>query len=289
MMYLTDGAVRKMQALSWQVGGCLTSQELEREAIEWLFQNVACSYAALTDFPAYFAPTRVIAAPSDVDPAELDRTVREHFAEQEHSDHPLVTHYFYEWHALTPLRMSDLLSDRQLRSTRVYSQVFRPYGVTHQIALVSRRVSPYDNAGYTIMRQGNDFNDEELALAIGLQPILFALHQAIRARSRPDADPAAANRHGLTPAETDVLTLVAAGMTAVAIGHARGTSPRTVRKQLDSIYDKLGRHDRLQATLYARATGILPDARRPADIPQRADETETPNTKAPDTAVRHSR
>lgn len=60
------------------------------------------------------------------------------------------------------------------------------------------------------------------------------------------------------PAEFDVLRLVADGLTAVAIGHIRRTSPRTVRKHLESIYAKLGYHDRLQAVTYARASGLLP-------------------------------
>lgn len=195
--------------------------------------------------------------PYDVDSAAVETSVCEHFAEQPISDHPLVGHYFYRWQALTPLRMSDLLSDRQLRGTRVYSQVFRPVGVTHQIAIVNRRLTPTDNAGYAIMRQGRDFTDEELVLATVIQPVLYALHRAIP-RPLPETERQTAARLGLTPAELDILRLLATGMTAVAIGHARRSSPRTVGKHIQNLYTKLGRHDRLQAVTYARSVGLLP-------------------------------
>ena len=61
---------------------------------------------------------------------------------------------------------------------------------------------------------------------------------------RPSSWPGA-----LTARERVVLTLLSEGMTAVAIAHRLGISPRTVHKHLENIYVKLGVSDRLSAVL----------------------------------------
>ena len=68
-------------------------------------------------------------------------------------------------------------------------------------------------------------------------------------------DPKASGR--LTQRELQVLSLVASGMTAVAIGHSLQISPGTVRKHIENSYSKLNIHDRLQAASYCRQAGLL--------------------------------
>jgi DNA-binding CsgD family transcriptional regulator len=257
MTYLSAAAVRQIQNLSWQLSACRTVPQLETEAVQWLFDNLPCMYAAFTDHPALATSTRIRIVPTDVDKDAIESRVREHFAAHQVTDHPLIAHYFYQWQPVTPLRMSDLLSDRQLRRTRAYNEVLQPLGITHQIALISRRVSPTINAGYTVMRHNRDFSDAELDLTIMLQPMLLALHQAVSVQPQP-APPEVAARLHLTATELEILNLLATGMTAVSIGHARRISPRTVRKHLERIYTKLGMHDRLQAVTYARCIGLVP-------------------------------
>jgi DNA-binding CsgD family transcriptional regulator len=53
--------------------------------------------------------------------------------------------------------------------------------------------------------------------------------------------------HLLTPRETQVLSMVAAGHTNRRIGHRLGLSERTVRKHLENINDKLGTVNRAAA------------------------------------------
>lgn len=62
----------------------------------------------------------------------------------------------------------------------------------------------------------------------------------------------------LTDRELEVLTLMADGLTAVAIGRRLGIAPGTVRKHVEHLYDKLSCHDRLLAVTHARAVGLLP-------------------------------
>jgi DNA-binding NarL/FixJ family response regulator len=72
------------------------------------------------------------------------------------------------------------------------------------------------------------------------------------------ARPADSDRHGLTPREREILTLLARGLTAQGIAHVTGTSVRTVDKHLEHTYRKLGCGDRLTAVLTAQQSGLLP-------------------------------
>jgi DNA-binding CsgD family transcriptional regulator/pimeloyl-ACP methyl ester carboxylesterase len=76
----------------------------------------------------------------------------------------------------------------------------------------------------------------------------------------PSADPAAtavtALDVGLTPRETEVLSLIAKGRTSGEISRELGLSIRTVGRHITNIYDKLGVQGRAEATAYALRHGI---------------------------------
>ena len=61
----------------------------------------------------------------------------------------------------------------------------------------------------------------------------------------------------LSVRETEVLTLAASGLTHKEIATQLGISSRTARNHLAHIYDKLGIHDRAQATLHAARLGLV--------------------------------
>ncbi len=54
----------------------------------------------------------------------------------------------------------------------------------------------------------------------------------------------------LTQREREVLALVVAGLTNKGIGRQLGTTERTVRNQLVSVYQKLGVSSRVGATVW---------------------------------------
>ena len=64
---------------------------------------------------------------------------------------------------------------------------------------------------------------------------------------------------GLTPRQVAVLTLVAEGLTAVAIGHRLHVSSRTVEQHLHHIYERLRVHDRASAVRRACLAGLIQD------------------------------
>ena len=72
----------------------------------------------------------------------------------------------------------------------------------------------------------------------------------------------------VTIRELAVLGLMADGLIAVAIAHRLGISPRTVSRHMESIYRKLGAHDRTTAVLRGQALGLLSARSRAAVQPE---------------------
>jgi DNA-binding CsgD family transcriptional regulator len=190
--------------------------------------------------------------------------------------HPMWTSYRDHANDLAPRRMSDLIARRAWRSHPVYSEIFRPLDVIHQVTVTVAPLLGGSWAGWGFGRSGRDFTDDEMVTATQLQPVLMVLNQmsvrAFRAGGSGAADAAAGrteamDRFGLTPREVHILELLATGLTAQAIGHACRISPRTVRKHLENIYAKLGCHDRLMAARRAADLGLVRSGRPLASWP----------------------
>lgn len=75
--------------------------------------------------------------------------------------------------------------------------------------------------------------------------------QIAKAREALTAEPATLQGYNLTPREMEVLSWVAKGKTNRDIGEILGTSPRTVNKHLEHIFEKLGVETRAAAAALA--------------------------------------
>ena len=144
------------------------------------------------------------------------------------------------------------------RGRRAIRHFLVPYGMEQHLALMYR-VRPIEHRAYVLARCGDDFSDEDLRVAMALQPLLALLDRQISA-------------YGVlpSPAETDlagrelaVVQLLADGLTAASIGVRLGISSRTVHRHLQGAYRKLGTHDRVSAVLAARDAGLLSYAAEP--------------------------
>jgi DNA-binding CsgD family transcriptional regulator len=175
-------------------------------------------------------------------------------------DYPVVASYLGEASAgdWTPRRLSDLVTQQELRKTRAYVELLHPVGADHQLTIPTARPTFDSGRCWAINRSGRDFTDRELELAFRLQPVLAILDRVVVAAVPPDTSgDEAAERLSLTPREREILQRVADGLTAEEIAFLLRISPRTVRKHLEHTYAKLGQHDRLRAVQRARDLAIV--------------------------------
>jgi DNA-binding CsgD family transcriptional regulator len=94
------------------------------------------------------------------------------------------------------------------------------------------------------------FTRQDLTIARHAQPVLTSVDTYLR-RRHPD----------LTARETQVLTLLADGLTGQAMAPRLGISRHTVNRHLEHLYRKLNTTNRLDAVLRAQSLGLLPAAR----------------------------
>ncbi|MBB4742651.1 DNA-binding CsgD family transcriptional regulator [Actinoplanes octamycinicus] len=178
-------------------------------------------------------------------------------------EHPLVRWFSVTGQsaAWTVARVPACLVDRRYGEWRERTESF---GLRHQMA-VPIFYGPAAMAVFVVARQDEDFTDGDVHLAHRLQPLLTGVARQARVLARLAPESSAAGRQAdvtLTGRETAVLALTAHGLTAVAVSHRLGVSPRTVHKHLEHIYAKLRTRDRLSAVLKAGRLGLLPDADR---------------------------
>jgi DNA-binding NarL/FixJ family response regulator len=70
------------------------------------------------------------------------------------------------------------------------------------------------------------------------------------------AEPTASSVEGLTARESEVLTLIAAGLSNAEIGAKLVLSNATIKTHINRIFAKIGARDRAQAVRYAYQAGL---------------------------------
>ena len=135
------------------------------------------------------------------------------------------------------VKPSDFYSARQWHSTGMYSDLFRPQGLEHDLQLCLPDPAEL-SAGpgrtvrvYLYRGPGPDFTERDRALLVLLRPHLHQAFLDAERRRRPVPQ--------LTPRQNELLRLVAAGHTNVQIARRLGISEGTVRTHLENIYERL--------------------------------------------------
>jgi DNA-binding CsgD family transcriptional regulator len=142
-------------------------------------------------------------------------------------------------------RVTDFVTHRQLRRTRIYAQWFRPQGVEHQLT-VGLDAPLWHTKVFLISRaSGRDFTRRDCDVLDVLRPYFAGRYELWRSRQGRTEPVAAAA--GLTSRERDVLDLVADGLTNAEVAQRLWISPGTVRRHLENAYAKLGVHTRTAA------------------------------------------
>jgi DNA-binding CsgD family transcriptional regulator len=253
---LSERDQERVLELSWALAGTRSPTELAVAALEMTYALVGVDEAGFSEVDLRRSVHRVTLFPE----SRITREVlpRFHkFASSRH--HPAFAELSLRGRR-TPFRMSSVIPTKDFVRTELYESVYRPRGLLYQAVVpIHTELEKQTGIGYTFNRGARDFTSSDLRRAYAVQSVLAAHHAALRAQRLPvHGIDAARGGSRLTERETEVLSLVASGMTAEAIGRSLRISPRTVRKHVENSYSKLGVHDRLQAVSYCRRLGLLP-------------------------------
>jgi DNA-binding CsgD family transcriptional regulator len=143
------------------------------------------------------------------------------------------------------LKITDFYSARQWHATGMYCDFYRPQGYEHELQLClpdgsPRTVGPGRTVRLTFFRgSGPDFSERDRAVLTLLRPHLYQAYLDAEHRRHPVPR--------LTPRQTDLLHLVAAGHTNTQIARRLGISKGTVRTHLENIYQRLNVSSRTAA------------------------------------------
>jgi DNA-binding CsgD family transcriptional regulator len=149
----------------------------------------------------------------------------------------------------TVIKIADFYSARQWHSTGMYSDLYWPQGVEHELMLtlpVPPGTSPAPGRTvrlFLFRGPGPDFSEADRALLTLLRP---HLHQAYLDAER--------RRHPLprvTPRQRQLLHLLAAGHTNAQIARRLGLAEGTVRTHLENLYRRLEVSSRTEAAARA--------------------------------------
>jgi DNA-binding CsgD family transcriptional regulator len=141
-----------------------------------------------------------------------------------------------------PLKLSDFLSPALLRRNPWYVEMSRPRGVEYWIK-TWLPAPPGAGRGFFLVRERGrrDFDERDRAVLTLLRPHLASIRERWeRSRSYPH----------LTPRESEVLDLVAEGLSNSEIGARLVISPGTVRRHLENLFEKLGVNTRTAAAAW---------------------------------------
>jgi hypothetical protein len=79
------------------------------------------------------------------------------------AEHPIVAHQVTHSGSDPVLRVSDCISDREFRSTRVYREIFVRQGASYQLAVITATGNPMlSGRSWFINRSIRDFTEAEL-------------------------------------------------------------------------------------------------------------------------------
>jgi DNA-binding CsgD family transcriptional regulator len=151
------------------------------------------------------------------------------------------------------IKIADFYSARQWHSTGMYSDLYQPQGIEHELMLTlpagpGKTPGPGRTLRLFLFREpGTDFSEGDRALLTLLRP---HLHQAyLDAERRRHPLPELTTRHW------QLLDLLAAGHTNTQIARRLGLSEGTVRTHLKNIYERLQVSSRTAAVTRAFPDG----------------------------------
>jgi DNA-binding CsgD family transcriptional regulator len=141
-----------------------------------------------------------------------------------------------------PLKLSDFLTRAELQRNPFCNEFLRPQGLEFQMK-VWLPAPPDVVRGFFFERESGrrDLDERDRAVLALLRPHLASIRERWERRHRPPL---------LTARETDVLELVAEGLTNAEVAAKLVISRTTVRTHLEDVFGKLGVHTRTAAVAW---------------------------------------
>ena len=140
------------------------------------------------------------------------------------------------------LKLSDMLTRRQMRKLEFYWSVWKPLGIDDSLRLWLPAPPGRARVIY-LERSKRNFTERERSLLELLRPAL--------AKMQAKADALRRQNMPLTKRETEILRWIADGRTTREIAAILVLSPHTVRKHIEHILEKLDVHTRSAAVARA--------------------------------------
>ena len=169
-------------------------------------------------------------------------------------DDPFWRHYWASAACSYPTRtgdarrvtlLSDFYSQREWHATPMYTEALSRDGFDHELMCCLTLNGTRSSRIIFFRGPGSDFGERDRMVLALLRPHLVE----ILARRTGAVSTAAAPTPPLTPRQTELLRLVAAGRSTAQIAETLYLSPSTVRKHLENIFDRLDVTNRTAAVM----------------------------------------
>ena len=164
-------------------------------------------------------------------------------------DHPFTQHALAHGDTGT-LALSDFMTLRQMRRTRLFREVLEPMGFRRLIAIGS--FGGPGAATLTLARGegARDFSPRDRQMLETLRPHFDQARSNLDRETRLRANRAASLKaHGLTPRETEIALWLAQGKSNPEIAGILDTPVRTIEKHVERVLDKMGAENRNSAAV----------------------------------------
>jgi len=129
---------------------------------------------------------------------------------------------------------TEVFSARERRTLPFYVDIVRPQGITAQVSATSDFQQQSQSVMYLCRHDGARFRERQLEALRRIVP-LIGLAQAALAARRPTPPPLE-----MTPREEQITGYLCRGFRNQDIARVLGTSPSTVRNQLQRLFEKAG-------------------------------------------------
>lgn len=164
--------------------------------------------------------------------------------------HPLCLHQV-RTRDLSAAKLTDFLTLRQLRRTEVYREWYGFFGIDRELVAAIPSPPSHKKTFAFHRAAGRDFSERDRQMVNLLRPHLTRLYEIARLRQLLDRRSLSDHDLPLTPREREIVGYLRRGHTNRRIGEILFISPLTVRRHLESIYEKLGVHSRTAAATRA--------------------------------------